>query len=551
MGGILFLRRHWGAVAIFLLAALLRLVGLGELPAGLNQDEASAGYDAFAIMTHGMDRNGYAYPVHLVAWGSGQNALYSYLAIPFIALLDLSAFSFRLPAALLGSAAILATYCLVLRFRSRRAALIAALLVAISPWHIMMSRWGLEANILPTIVLFAVVLLSYAPHRVQALYGFCVLMALSLYAYGTAYLFVPIMMAGTGIFLLVYRPVPVTHTVFAYLTGALVAVPIGLFILVNLYELEPLRSSFGSIPRYTGTNRFTEVTVFSGGEKFAQILQNLKQAGRILFIDFHDGSYYNSVDTYGYLYRFSLPFIVIGMVLIAREWWQQKNSLALASILLWFLGAIAVCASLSVNFNRMNIVFYPLILFAAIGIDSLFTQIKSKIPGSVVVATFAVNAVFFVHFYFTEYKSRIGESFFASFDDAIKLVEGVAPEGEPVYVTSNINMAYIAVLFHTRYDVREYLKARDIPHMDTMFQSVSSFGPYTFGDPRRASHHGHNFVVNNHELGAFHPSRFIVRHFRYYSAVFSRRHYQEENGEIVLRTPQQSPVSDMAGLRRE
>ena len=57
-----FLREHKYVIAIFLLGSLLRLIGLDVLPAGLNQDEASAGYDAYAILTHGMDRNGYPYP---------------------------------------------------------------------------------------------------------------------------------------------------------------------------------------------------------------------------------------------------------------------------------------------------------------------------------------------------------------------------------------------------------------------------------------------------------------------------------------------------------
>src|SRR5690606_24673796 len=530
-----FLREHKYVITIFLVGSLLRLIGLDSLPAGLNQDEASAGYDAYALLTHGIDRNGYPYPVHLVAWGSGQNALYSYLAIPFIALFDLSVFSFRLPAALLGSFSILIMYWMFLQFSSRAGALIAAFLVAISPWHLMMSRWGLEANIFPTIVLLAVACLCYCPRKYSTVYAFSFLMGLSLYAYGTAYLFVPLTMLGIGAYLLIYKPIPMTHTLSAYVVGGVVAAPIVLFILVNLYEWEPMVSSVGSIPRYTGTNRFTEVSVLSSGEKFSQLISNLEHAGRILLSDFHDGSFYNSIDGYGYLYHCSLPFIVIGLVVVVARWFGQRNSLPYFAILLWFVGAIAVCASLSVNFNRMNIIFYPLIIFAAIGIEAILQQARSKLPALAVLMLFVANAGFFIHYYFGEYKDRIGESFFESFEAAIRTVPGVAPKEERVYVTHNINMAYIAVLFHTRYDVREYLKARQIPHMNTMFQSVSSFGQYTFGDPRAAVNMGHSFVINNNELHAFHPSQFIVRQFKYYSAVFSRRRYQEQGGEILLR----------------
>ena len=74
------------AAALLALGFAARLVGLDSLPLGLNQDEASAGYDAWAILSYGIDRCGNALPVLLESWGSGQNALLSYLAMPFIAI---------------------------------------------------------------------------------------------------------------------------------------------------------------------------------------------------------------------------------------------------------------------------------------------------------------------------------------------------------------------------------------------------------------------------------------------------------------------------------
>ena len=82
-------------VLIVLAAVIVRGVLFGAHPAGLNQDEASVGYDAWALMNYGVDRNGYTLPVHLMAWGSGQNALYAYLSMPFIALFGLNVFSVR------------------------------------------------------------------------------------------------------------------------------------------------------------------------------------------------------------------------------------------------------------------------------------------------------------------------------------------------------------------------------------------------------------------------------------------------------------------------
>ena len=69
---------------LLLLGILIRVIRFGQFPVGLNQDEASIGYDAFATMYYGMDRNGYYLPMYPMSWGDGQNALYMYLSMPFI-----------------------------------------------------------------------------------------------------------------------------------------------------------------------------------------------------------------------------------------------------------------------------------------------------------------------------------------------------------------------------------------------------------------------------------------------------------------------------------
>lgn len=59
-GGLVDLRSwmlwHEGQVAaiLLILAAAARLIALTGLPAGLNQDEASAGYEAWALLNYGM-----------------------------------------------------------------------------------------------------------------------------------------------------------------------------------------------------------------------------------------------------------------------------------------------------------------------------------------------------------------------------------------------------------------------------------------------------------------------------------------------------------------
>ena len=79
------------------LGIFVRLYRFGSAPPGLNQDEAFAAYDAWALLHYGTDSSLHRFPVYLTAWGSGMNALESYLMIPFLALFGVKPWVSRLP----------------------------------------------------------------------------------------------------------------------------------------------------------------------------------------------------------------------------------------------------------------------------------------------------------------------------------------------------------------------------------------------------------------------------------------------------------------------
>ena len=83
--------------AVLAVGIFVRVWRFGAVPGGLNQDEAFAGYEAWSLLNCGTDSAGYRFPVYLTAWGSGMNALNSYLMIPFIAMFGLEVWVIRLP----------------------------------------------------------------------------------------------------------------------------------------------------------------------------------------------------------------------------------------------------------------------------------------------------------------------------------------------------------------------------------------------------------------------------------------------------------------------
>ena len=153
--------------AIIVLAFLLRFVGISKYPIGFTQDEAGLGYEAYSLLSTGKDSWGNSFPLTLRSFGDFKLPLYSYLAVPTVAIFGLNKFAVRLPNALLGTAAVYIIYLLVNELQKRvknqsptskagqaslitnhqSLASIAALLLAISPWHISLSRGAFEANL--------------------------------------------------------------------------------------------------------------------------------------------------------------------------------------------------------------------------------------------------------------------------------------------------------------------------------------------------------------------------------------------------------------------
>jgi len=103
-----------------------------------------------------------------IAFGDYKPPGYIYAAVPFIKIFGLTPLAVRLPSALAGIVTVLFTYFLVKKLfprrgktnrRFRKLALLASFLLAISPWHFMLSRGAFEANLATCFFVIAVYLL--------------------------------------------------------------------------------------------------------------------------------------------------------------------------------------------------------------------------------------------------------------------------------------------------------------------------------------------------------------------------------------------------------
>ena len=524
-------------ILILLGGAAVRLTLLGSVPVGLNSDEAAVGYDAWSVVEHGVDRWGYPYPAHFVAWGgSGQNAAYHYAAMPFIKTLGLNLLALRLPQALLGTAALLAMYAVGRRMAGREFALVAMFLLAIAPWHIMASRWALDASILPNLMLFAFAALLGGLTGRRCIIPAGLLLALTLYSYGTAYLFVPLFTLGVGVLLALRQPrSELRYWVAGLVAMAAAALPITLFLVINLFNLAPVITPFLSIPKYVGPARYTYAFALFDSAPAARIWHNVQGLLSALLTG-DDGFLAHGLPGFGYLYPGGLALCLLGVGFMVYDLARGRRALVNMLVLLWLAAGLLTAVTVPPGLIRANIIWMPLVIGAAYGLYRLWTV---AMPGAAVnrnarrvcrralrltglaltiylVAAFAA----FTYTYFTVYTERQIASFYPTYPEALRHIIRYADESETVYMTQSV--PYTHLLFQTRPDPRAYRAAVDIEPRPDQFMNVRSFDRYVFGVDDNARRTGNVFLLHNRELASFPAAEFAVVRFGYYNAVYRR-----------------------------
>jgi 4-amino-4-deoxy-L-arabinose transferase-like glycosyltransferase len=125
---------------ISLVALLLRLVALDQIPGGLHVDEGGlADFTVRHVFT------GEQTTLNPFRTGhSSQPALYHYLIRTMLAIFGYSIFGLRISSALIGTLSVSATYAAVYLFQDRRTALFSAVIMATYHYHIHWSRLALN-----------------------------------------------------------------------------------------------------------------------------------------------------------------------------------------------------------------------------------------------------------------------------------------------------------------------------------------------------------------------------------------------------------------------
>ncbi len=467
---------RWLPLGLILLGVLVRLVAFGAVPAGFNQDEAFAGYEAYSLLTYGVDSWGYPFPCYFISWGSGMNVLESYLAIPFVALLGPTEAAVRLPQLLCACLSMPVFYDLLRRMISRRAALIGLGLLAISPWHILLSRWGLESNLAPAFLLFGFYFLVRALEDSRFLLASAAAYGVSLYAYAITWAVVPLTLCGWGAYLLLSgRRFPLRHLLPAVGLLFLLALPLLLFLLVNLNVIDEIVTPWFSAPK---------LSAMRGGDLSWRNLfstHSYWDLGNVIFLQ-RDFLPWNAMEGFGMFYPISLPFQLLGTVRLVRgaaEALRARRVCWECLVLLGALGAVLIGLMFyDVSINRVNALHFYTLVFITAGVDELFRLCRRlRLVPALTAAAYACCFLAFAGVYFTSYNDETALHFRQGVGQAVGFVKQQGFDR----VAVDDSVYYSQILFYDQTPHEVYAASVDYAGGPAAFLDVAGFGRYTFG----------------------------------------------------------------------
>jgi len=450
---------RWKTLILFTLILIIGIFArtweYADLPPGLNVDEASIGVEAYYLYKYGMDRYGMTYPVHLISWGSGQNAFYAYLLIPFVALKGINAFSVRLPMMFAGILAMPLMFIAGKKLLGEKFALLSMFFLAISPWHIVNSRWAVESNIMPFLFLAGFTALTLANKKNWWIVVSSIFFALCLYAYGTAYLGVPVFLLLTIPLLLKLKRITLQQIFIGTVVFILLGLPIFLFIAINTFKLETMHLGMVTIPRLPVEARYETMAAVFSTNPFDAIAKNARIMFDVLWKQ-SDAFPWNFVEPFGYFYKFTFPLVLVGFILALPFKFNKQNQIERWLIAAWMLAAFAVGLAHPVNLPRLNLAFTPVLFCVALLFLDLDQLISRIIP--IAVSVFLIAFLFFNRAYHGEEYRKVAS---AVFNEGITpAIEYAVEKSEPnslICLTEEHYSLYIYVLLTQKFQPSEYI----------------------------------------------------------------------------------------------
>lgn len=460
---------------IMIITVVSRMIGIEKYPVGIHADEAYAGYEAYSMLNYGIDSWGYHHPVYLTVWGSGMSILESCMMMPFIKIGGLNLYMIRLPQAIMGVLSVFILYLLIKKICNQQMAYWAGFLVAVCPWHIMMSRWGLDANLAPAFILLGMYFSVLGLEKEKYLIIAALFWGLSLYSYALTWIFVPAFLVLSFLYCRKYQKIRAAKYfwVSAAVLG-LIALPLLLFVAVNQGILPEIKTQYLSIPKLVEF-RSDELT-FS--------ISNIRDLLRI-YIKQNDYSLMNTIPFFGLYYLFSLPVIVLGgWVCLTGAVSNMKNRKFgyEAFLVFWIILCTMIGVMRSMNAYRANIMNLAVLILEVMGIYWLCQRLHKEWFKKGLVLLYICSFGFFELYYFTAYQDDIKDIQRAGLEPALEYALDIQKDEKVDKICISDRIPHPQILFYTKYPADAFLDTVSWKNYPAKWVYAKKFGCFEWDE---------------------------------------------------------------------
>lgn len=487
-------------ILILALAAFLRIWKLDSVPVSLFGDELDIGYHAYSLSKTGKDYLGNLLPVNINSLADIKPAFYSYLTVPTVAIFGISPYGVRLPAAFLGILGVLFFYLLINQLtKNTSLALLSTFLLAISPWHIQYSRWGVEVGSMIAFYLIGVYYFFKSLSNSKWLVLSTIFLGLTVWTYHAAKVFLPISILVMAF--IWWGKISKMPKVILFWSG------LGLLVIVFPMFFS---SWFG------GVNRFGSTSIFNDPEiipkvGFARLEDNEMGQPPLMSRLFHnqflswanilitnylqslsadflfikgDSNPRHNVSGGGEFYQFQLPFLITGLIFLFLKLLDQKIR---TFLLVWLLSApLPSILTKDGGYHASRLIFLlPILIFLiGLGIYHSWENLKGKYRqffALFITSVTLISFIFYQHNYWVHYPQISEKWWHAGFKEAIHSAVLEGEKYDKVIVSQADEPALIFFLGWSQYPPDQFQKKYPLVKVDVPgFGSISKLDNFYF-----------------------------------------------------------------------
>jgi hypothetical protein len=482
--------QHWKKVAVLsgLLAvgAVMRGIGLSQVPPILNRDEAALAYNAFLLMQTGMDEWQQQWPLLLKSFGDYKLVGYPVILSVFFRFLPLADWVVRLPAVLAGLSLVPLSYglyrMLLPKQRWQWAALAAGLL-SIAPVMIFYSRIGFEAMV--GLALFVLATLLFLREQPRWDVAGLLVAALATTVYNTPLILLPLLIP-----LLVVRRGLGAWKRWLPLSLGIVVVFGGMF-----WQLQQAVAQKGGITIFGNPTTYHSFIEYReqlpqallpvAGNQYVYTLLEMTRN----FIASFDPRFlvtqgsthpWHNLPQWGHIYVSSYVLGVGGVVVwlwnIFTTAWRKRQLAIDESSLLYLLGIGLVPAIITVDAPHAtrSLFFFVIWHFAVASALRWLWQRASVVDGTwlrrgVLVAVIALQLVAlgrYLHAWFAEYPRRYPPELLIGFHSAVQAAVSEYP-AETIAVVDDEGYSYVIAAWYLRLSPEDFWQTVEWQNPDT------------------------------------------------------------------------------------